>query len=226
MEYSLVDSEEGIYIKNINGINCLHYKIDYPEQNFFKDNRFKKWLNEEIKKKGKTDYIFMCTKCNIFAYLSGNDEIMSFYHCNDSSLSSMKLLCLYCRKTFSAGKYCCARRGIISDFQDYLLDGCYSCIFTKNSDLRDCIKSIPFIFNLIFIGTIFYGLFLHRKIKVGNDKYINYEIKGTKLSGISIVFAALFFLIHSFVYFFSFSIIYFIYLIIFCKRKKKYKYKN
>ena len=53
MEYSLVDSEEGIYIKNINGINCLHYKIDYSEQNFFKDNRFKNWLNEEIKKKEK-----------------------------------------------------------------------------------------------------------------------------------------------------------------------------
>ena len=79
--------------------------------------------------------------------------------------------------------------------------------------------------NNLNLRTIFYGLFLHRKIKVDNDKYINYEIKGTKLSGISIVFAALFFLIHSFVYFTSFSIIYFIYLIIFCKRKRNINIK-
>ena len=52
MENELIDNdeEEGIYIKEINGKKCLHYKLDYEGIKFLKEPKFLKWLNSQKKK--------------------------------------------------------------------------------------------------------------------------------------------------------------------------------
>ena len=216
MENDLIDNddEERIYIKEISGNKCLHYKLKYEGVKFLKEPKFVKWLNEQKKEIGKVDYILFCRRCNIFIYHKNIDFKCCQYTTYDP-------ICLYCGSIFHGDSYCCSRRGLEEVSSRYILDGRYTCNIKEGEGVLECLKSIPFIFNLVFIGTIYFGLFLHRRYKDGINGPSSYEIKGTKCSTIAIFIGFAFVLILSLVFFIQFIIIYFIYLIFFFKNYSK-----
>ena len=204
MENELIDVEDEVYIKKVNGIKVIHYKENYNNQNFLKDNRFKNWLNEEIMKKGingRYNILCKCSKCDFFLYGKYN-EIKSFPHC-DSYL--FDYICSFCGKQFYSYVCCCSKRGLIN-FYFYFFD-------TFDIDFLDCGKFIPLLFNFIFIGTIYFILFLHRKLNIGDHEFSTYHDKDPILSIVARIIAVFFALVFSFVYIFVFIIIYFIFLI-------------
>ena len=205
MENELIADEDKVYIKEINGIRGIHYKINYNNQNFLKDERFKKWLNEEKIKKGKSAPLYKCKNCDIFLY-GEYDEVKSFPHCDKFIFD--ELICSFCGKLYHGYSYCCPKRGLTDDFLFFFFNTFYI-------DFLDCGKYIPLFFNIIFIGNIFYSLFLHRKYKIENNEFGCYDDKWTKPSIFTRIIALLFALILSFVYFFGFIIIYFIFLILY-----------
>ena len=212
MENEIIDNdeEEGIFIKEINGKKCLHYKLEYEGTKFLKHPKFIKWLNGQKNEIGKKDHLYRCKYCNIFIY----PEIDDFNCCNHTTYDP---ICLCCGSIFHGNFYCCSRRGLIEVSKRYILDGRYTCNLKKNDGLFDCMKSIPFIFNLVFIGTFYFGLFFHRKYKDGKRGCSCYETKGTKLSRLAAFIGFSFVFVLSLVYFIPFVIIYIIYLIIFFK---------
>jgi hypothetical protein len=199
----------------INNEVCFINKYNYSSKKLFENPSFLKWWNEEIRKKGKEGILKQCEECNIFCYL--NKNIRSF-RCQKNHYFIPT--CIYCGCTFSGDCYCCIKRSLESDFGDYLLDGFYSCNINQTNGIIECIKAAPFIFNLVFAGSLYFGLFFHRKIKVDEKLYSSYEKRETFLSKASVIIAIMFFLVHSVVYFFPFIIIYLIYLIIFFKGYK------
>ena len=194
MENELIDDEDKVYIKEVNGIKGIHYKTNYNNQNFLKDKRFKNWFNEEIIKKGKNgryNILYKCQKCDFFLYGRYN-EVASFPHC-DSHL--LDCICSFCGKQYEGYSYCCSKRGLTDDFYFLFFDTFYI-------DFLDCGKYIPLFFNIIFIGNIFYSLFLHRKYKIENNEFGCYDDKWTKLSIFTRIIALLFALVFSFIYYF------------------------
>ena len=204
------DEEEGIYIKEINGKKCLHYKLEYERITFLKDPTFVKWLNEQKDEIGEIDHIYMCRVCNIFVYYKGTD----YKCCNHFNYIT---ICLYCGSFYEIDNYCCLRRGLIEISSRYLLNGIYTCNLKDGEGILGCIKSIPFIFYLSFISTFYFGLFLHRKYKNIKAKFSSYGRKDTKFSHIAFNIGLMFILVISLVYSIQFIILYFIYLIIFFK---------
>ena len=202
------DENEGIYTKDINGEICLHYKLNYANQNILTDSKFKNWLNNEIKKKGKNKYLVMCKNCNLFIYLKDSLGIFYIQCCDKKNFLN---LCLYCGSFFKEGSYCCVKNGLKWSFGLLLFNGKYECF--KYEDV-DTLKYFPFLFHLIFIGTFYTGLFLHRKLTVNNNPYENYTSKGTSISLTATLIGILFIFVQSIVYFFPFIIIYFIYIIL------------
>ena len=215
MENELIDVEDEVYIKEINSIKVIHYKENYNNQNFLKDNRFKNWLNEEIMKKGingRYNILNKCSKCDFFLYGKYN-EVKSCPHCNSFLFDH---ICAFCGKQYRSYSFCCSKRGLIDDFYFFFFDAFYT-------DFLDCGKYIPLIFNLIFIGIIFFSLFLHQKLKEGDKEFLTFSNKRTKLSNFAKIIALLFALVLSFIYFFVFIIIYFIFLILYFTEKPKNK---
>ena len=210
---NLLDEEDEIYTKEINGIKCLYYKPKFKNQNITKDKRFKNWLKEEINKKGKICLLYRCDICNLFAYIKDNKERALFRISKDHSCSD-KYFCTYCGNIYIGESYCCAKRGLHSKFYIYF--------FRPNDDeFSDNNRYIPLLFNILFIVSIYFALFLHRKLKVGVKEFSCYENKTTKLSKFAIIIAVLFILLNSFLYFFVFIIIYFIYIILYFIETKK-----
>ena len=204
---NLIDEEEKVYFREINGIKCLHYKAKYNNQNIVKDNRFKNWLKEEINKKGKFCILYRCDKCNLFAYVKDYKEGQLFKNSNDHSCAD-KYFCSYCGNIFYGDSYCCAKRGLKSVFYKFLFG-------PNNGEFLYVFRFIPLIFNILFIGSIYFSLFLHRKYKVEDCEFSSYELKDTKLSNFAIIIAVLFILLNSFLFFFAFIIIHLIYLILY-----------
>ena len=220
MENNLIENDEEtrIYIEEICQKRCLHYKFNFKGENIFKNQKFLKWLNEEKIRKGKKGTIYICENCNIFIY----EEFLKDFHCCENSLIHM--LCEYCGKIYYGQSYCCAINGLINVSEEYFLDGRYTCNFKKTDGFLECIKSIPFVFNLVFIGTIFFGLYLKRTSKKGKEYYSTYESNDSKSMVFVIISFMLSNLILSLIYFFPFFIIYIIYLInFFLNYEKKYK---
>ena len=207
MENELVNNEDQVYIKEVNGIKGIHYKINYNDQNIFKDTRFNNWLNEEIIKKGKDNILYQCPKCDFFLY-GKYDEIKSFPHCD--KYFNMDYICLYCGKKYLRDSLCCSKRGLKYFFFYYFFK-----TYWRNQFFYYIIKFIPFLFNIVFIGNIFFGLFFFRKLKVEDDKFSNYITKRTLLSNFTLIIALLFTLVYSILYFFVFIIIYLIFLILY-----------
>ena len=196
--------EEEKCIELINNESCFHdFHQGRDEGEIIKNPIFKKWLKEQIRNKGRGG-LYLCDECNIYSYLkSGKDFMCKGEHCHS------KYICLYCGHDFYGDCYCCAKNGLKHTFRGYLFEGCYS------FHLRDGIKIIPYIFNLIFVGTIYFGLFFHRRIKYGDNKYSNYEHRKNLLPNCAFIIAILFFLVVSIVYFIPFIFIYLSYLIFF-----------
>ena len=209
MENSLTENSEErrIYIEEICQRRCLRYKLNYKGENIFKNKKFLKWLNEEKIRKGKKGTIYICDKCNIFIY----DESLRDFHCCKNNLINM--VCKYCGKIYYGQSYCCAINGLINVSEEYLLDGRYSCNFKNSDEGLECFKSFPLAFNLIFIGTIFFGFYLKRTSKKGKEYYSTYESNYSKSMKFVILFFVLFDIILSLIYIFPFVIIYIIYLI-------------
>ena len=126
--------------------------------------------------------------------------------------------CFFYRWLYSSGCYCCNKRGLKESFKEYLLD-----FYRKCGNIEENIRFIPFTFNALFIGTIFYGLFLHRRFR--NENF-SHESRENSYKGFLVYILSLIFLTESFVYFFHFIIIYIPYLIIILKNYKKYDNKN
>ena len=205
MENELINIEDEVYIKEINGIKAIHYKINYNNQNILKDKIFKNWLNEEItKKKGKKCTLYKCSKCDFFLY-GKFGEIISFPHCK----ANLDTICSYCGKQYHDWSFCCSKRGLMNTFFDYFFPT------YKETDCYDYNKLIPFLFNIFFIGMIYCSIFLYQKLKVGNEEFSCYLYKDTKLSHFAMVISVFFTLLYSLVYFFVFLIIYFLYLILY-----------
>ena len=216
MENDLLDNEEdGIYTKIICGKKCLHYKINYNGLKFLKDPRFIKWLNEQKELIGKRYKLGMCKSCNFFVYYK---DFRGFKCCFSSNHTRV---CLYCGNFYAGGSYCCAKTGLIEVSSRYILDGRYTCNIKKRGGALECLKSIPFVFNLVFIGTFYFGIFFHRKIKMGEKDISSYEHRGTKCGNYAAYISFSVILVIAFVYFIPFNIIYFIYLIIFFKGYSK-----
>ena len=132
---NLLDEEDEIYTKEINGIKCLYYKPKFKNQNITKDKRFKNWLKEEINKKGKICLLYRCDICNLFAYIKDRKERELFRISKDHSCSD-KYFCTYCGNIYIGESYCCAKRGLQSDF--------YIAFFGPSSgDSLEAIKYIP-----------------------------------------------------------------------------------
>ena len=167
MENILINDEEkdGIYTLEIKGRECLHYKLNFPRENVFKNPKFKNWLNKIIKEKGKIDNLRYCEKCNIFAY---KEDSMFAFVCT-SNCNYLTHFCFFCRKIYQDERYCCYKRGLKESFKSYLFNWEYKC-----DDWYEYIRFIPYLFNVIFIGSIFYGLFLDIRYK--NENY-SYESK-------------------------------------------------
>ena len=224
MENTLIDVEENENnIKEINGLLCFQYKMKYKGERILKTNKFKLWLKEEKRKKGNKDLLYYCDNCNIFCYFQYQKERLSFKClCN---LSMKNKICTYCGYQYYGAHCCCARRGFKESFKYYLLNGRYTCNINKTDGIFDCMKAYSCIFNFLFIGTIYCGLFYKRLLKKClTDKNIDcYEYKNNSsrnqfsLSNISLYISILFILVYCIIYYVPFTIIYFIYLIIFFK---------
>ena len=151
MENTLVGEENDMYIEKINNINCLRYKEKYSGDNFLKNPTFKKWLNGEINKKGTCCYLYKCKNCNCFSYIKYDEKEVKC--CKNAK---HEYICKYCGNIFFGASYCCIKNGFSGVFGEYLLDGYYNC-----RDLHYYCKALPLFFQLIFIGSIVYALFLH-----------------------------------------------------------------
>ena len=149
MENLNIFGDDFIFTKKINGKLCLHYILNYNDQKILKDIRFKKWLNEEKKKIGKSYILRWCENCNFIVYLKDFKELRKFKCCDNSS---SKLICLFCGKFFGYQNYCCPLCGIMGTFSELLLNGEYSW-FQKDSNFGfiDKLKTIPYIFHTFFI---------------------------------------------------------------------------
>ena len=201
MENSYFEEEKCLEL--INNETCFHdFYQDRDEGELIKNPVFKKWLKEQIRKKGRGD-LYFCKYCNIYSYLKHQKD----FRCNGEHWYSENV-CLYCGQIFYLYCYCCAKYGLDYAFRLYLFEGSYSFH-------RDGIKIIPYIFNLIFVGTIYFGLFYHRRVGFENIKYLNYEHRTDIIPRIAFIIATLFFLVISLVYFIPFIFIYLFYLIFF-----------
>ena len=175
MENSNLEEEECIEI--INNEVCYFNKNNYASNQILKNPLFLKWWNEEKRKKGEKGFLKQCEQCNIFFYLTRSNYD---FKCKNNHY--LNPICNYCACIFHGGSYCCAKRSLISVFRLYLLNGCYSCNTNQSDGLLECIKAAPFIFNLVFVGSFYYGLFFHIRIIVKEQKYSCYEQKTTPLS--------------------------------------------
>ena len=218
MENTLVEYEDNINSKEIKGITCLHYKLNYKDEIFIKNPIFKKWLNEEKRKKGNNGLLYMCEKYNFFFYFKDKNEYNSFKS-GETSFNFIEI-CKYCYQIYYGGYYCCPIKGFKMASTEYLLDGEYTCNIMRGDGCLECVKSLPLLFNIVLIGTIYCGFFFQRRLKYQNKELTNYEQRGNKLAKLAFFIACFFFLILSFVYFIQFIFIYFIYLIYFFKYYK------
>ena len=172
MENDLIDNDkDSVYTKFISGRECFHYKLKYKGQNIFKDKSFIKWFEEQKRIYGKINNIYLCHNCNFFIYSNYSDYDCCNKKCTD-------YICTYCGNIFKISSYCCAMRGLFEVSHSFLLYH-YECGLTPGNPLAECLKRTPFIFNLICIGTIYWGFFLERKYKKGNYEYSNYVDKNT-----------------------------------------------
>ena len=64
---------------------------------------------------------------------------------------------MYCGNIFEGNSYWSIKIGIIEVSDRYILDGAYTCNIKKDYGIFECLKSIPFKFKLVFIGTIYFG---------------------------------------------------------------------
>ena len=132
------------------------------------------------------------------------------------------MICEYCGRIYYGQSYCCPITGLFGVSSEYILDGRYTCDYTKTDGKFNCFKSIPFLFNLVFIGTIYFGFFMKRTLKHGEKYYSTYETDDRSNGKILVYFFFfLFTLAMSIIYFFPFFIIYIGYLIIFFKDYEK-----
>ena len=200
MENTLLEGNQDIYTKEINGEICLYYKPTYHGHNILKDTKFKKWLNEQEKLKGKNKLLYKCNSSNFIFYLKNMEEIKSIKCCE--SHISFSYICTYCGDNFYFAFYCCKRTALKWVFHTYFLNGKY---FGKKEDLLDQIKLIPLIFHFLFVHAFFEALFFRTKMELKT-----YECSEKPLIGIAVLFS----LVQGFTYFFPFLIIYFIYFII------------
>ena len=201
MENELIEENQDIYTKEINGQICLYYKPTYSGQNLLNHIQFKTWLNEQEKIKGKSKLLFQCYSCNCITYLKNIKEIESINCCEDSRICFW-YICTYCGGNFTFANYCCSRIAFKWEFATTFLNGHY---FDKKDNLFDQIKLIPLISNFFFVYIFFEALFFRRKIHLKT-----YECSEKPLIGIGAIFS----IVQGFTYFFPFLIIYFIYFII------------
>ena len=197
MENTLI--EEDIYTKEINGEKRLLYKPTYSGQNILNDLKFKAWVNEQEKLKGKNKLLFKCYSCNYITYLQNIEEDAN---CCEDSRINLCYICPYCGGDFTFADYCCKRIALKWELGTTLLNGTY---FSKKDTPMDAIKLIPFIFHIAFVYVFFEAFFFRAKIHLKT-----YECSEKPLIGIGVIFS----IVQAFTYFFPFLIIYFIYFII------------
>ena len=212
MENALIEENQDIYTKKINGEICLFYKPTYYGKNILKDPKFKTWINEQEKLKGKNKLLFKCNSCNFITYLKNVEEIKSIKCCENSRVSYW-YICPYCGGNFDFGSYCCKRIALKWELSSFLLNGIY---FTNKESLFDQIKLIPLIFHFLFIYLFFEALFFNAKIQLKT-----YECSEKPLIGIGVIFS----IVQGFTFFFPFLIIYFIYFFIALTGFELNKYK-
>ena len=187
--------------KEIDGRICFYYKQAYPGQNILNDIKFKTWINEQEKSKGKNRLLFKCNSCNYIFYLKNIEESKSI-KCCEQSCYNYCYICTYCGDNFSFAFYCCKRTALKWHLSSTLLNGKY---FSKKDNLFDQIKLIPFLFHILFIYIFFEAFFFHTKMQLKT-----YECSEKPLIGIGAIFAV----VQGFTFFFPFCILYFIYFII------------
>ena len=209
MEIELNDEQNNIYTEEINNHIVLRYKLQYFSKNYLKQPIFEKWFNKEKNTHGKYKGLYKCKNCNSFVYIEETNHY-SFKCCENSHL---EYICTYCGSVYYGDSYCCIKRGLKSDFREYLLDGSYSC--TKG--LYESAKAFPLVFHIAFSGTIFCALFLHRRGSNTLNINSSYETKDTSLSHIAKIIILLFILSYSILFYIPLSFIHFIYLYIFFK---------
>ena len=212
MENALIEENQDLYTKAINGEICLYYKPSYKGKNILKDPKFKTWLNEQEKLKGKDKLLFQCNSCNFITYLKNIEEIDSMKCCEKSRIAFW-YICPYCGGDFFFGHYCCKRIALRWEFATSFLNGQY---FNKKDNSFDQIKLIPLIFHWLFIYTFFETFFFRAKIQLKT-----YECSEKPLIGIGLIFS----LVQGFTFFFPFLIIYFIYFFIALTGFKLNRYK-
>ena len=201
MENTLIEENQDLYTKVINGEICLYYKPTYNGKNILKDPKFKKWLNEQEKLKGKEKLLFKCNKCNFITYLKNIEEIDSMKCCEESRVSFW-YICPYCGGNFDFGSFCCKRIALKWIFSTTFLNGQY---FNKKDNLFDEIKLIPLIFHWLFVYMFFEAFFFRAKIQLKT-----YECSEKPLIGIGAIFS----IVQGFTFFFPFLVLYIIYFFI------------
>ena len=201
MENILIEENQDIHTKEINGEICLYYKPTYRGQNILNDIKFKTWLNEQEKLKGKNKLLFKCNSCNFIFYLKDMRDMESIKCCEKPGVSFW-FICTYCGDNFTYDQFCCKRMGFKWELASTFLNGNYFCNAYK---LLDQIKVMPLFFHVLFVFIFFETLFYLTKMKLKNS-----GCSETPLIGIGIIFS----IVQGFTYFFPFLIIYFIYFII------------
>ena len=110
-------------------------------------------------------------------------------------------ICEYCGSVFYGHSYCCIKQGIESDFGEYLLDGYYSCNRNQTDGLIECGKSLPLVFQIAFLASLFCALFLHRRAtNERGGKYSCYMNRDTMLANIAKFLIIFFILIYSLIF--------------------------
>ena len=198
MENRLSNEENGVYIKEINNITGLHYVLNYTEENIFEVPIFKKWYNNEINKKGKYGLLTFCRKCNFYFYFKEYNHKKIFKCCQDNN--SLEKICSYCGKSFEYYFYCCLKRAIKEDINEYFLD------VDNDSNIYPFFNSLPIIFQFSLARTIFNILYIHRIKR--NDFY-------DKIFETIIIY--FFIIIYELIYYIPYIIIHIIYYIILFK---------
>ena len=216
MENTLVGEESNVYIEDIDNVICLRYKENYSEANFIKDPRFKKWLKAEIKKKGKACFLYKCKNWNTFSYIKFTEKEVK---CCEHPYN--QYICEYCVIIFYGHSYCCLKQGIQSDFREYLLNERYSCNTEQTDGLIECGKSLPLVFQIAFVASLFCGIFLHRRATdEDGSQYSCYMDRNTRLANIAKTFIIIFIVMYVFIFYIPLIFVHFIYLIIFFKGYK------
>ena len=201
MENELIEENQDIYTKEINGEICLFYKPTYYGKNILKDPKFKTWINEQEKLKGKNKLLFKCNSCNFIFYLRNNEEIKSI-NCCEKSRINFWYICTYCGDNFSFSYYCCKRIAIKWILASTFLNGIY---FDNHDNIINSIKLVPLIFHILFVYLFFEAFFFRTKMHLKT-----YECSEKPLIGIGVIFS----IVQGFTFFFPFLILNFIYFII------------